>query len=203
MNTLRVESMTDTDLLMALCGPEGQNLSRKPLSELFGFEKSYDDTLGVKEDRAPYLVHRQIAVAKELYARAMVDDMKTSGVEISSPSIVKSYLCNRMSGLEHEVFWCLFLDSRSRLISAQELFRGTLTQTSVYPREVVKAALSQNAYAVIFAHNHPSGIASPSGADEHLTTKLQDALKLVDIRVLDHIIVAGNDTLSMSEKGLL
>jgi len=105
--------------------------------------------------------------------------------------------------LQHEVFTALFLDAQNRLIEDEDLFRGTLTQTSVYPREVVRRALHHNAAAVIFAHNHPSGVAEPSRADELLTRTLRDALALVDIRVLDHVIVAGAASVSFAERGLL
>jgi DNA repair protein RadC len=101
------------------------------------------------------------------------------------------------------VFVALFLDSQHRVLRADELFRGTLSQTSVYPREVVKAALAANAAAVIFAHNHPSGVAQPSQADELLTRSLKEALALVDVKVLDHFIVAGHQALSFAERGLL
>lgn len=203
MENLRVQRMTDAELLTALCGTAGQTLSQKPLSELFGFGKAHQDTLCVMEESMPYVVHHQIAVAKELYARAMIDDMKISGIDMSSIGLVKSFLCGKIGGLEHEVFYCLFLNSRHRLISAQEMFRGTLTQTSVYPREIVKAALALNASAVIVAHNHPSGDTLPSYADENLTEMLKEALKLVDVRVLDHIIVSGNNSRSMAETGLI
>jgi DNA repair protein RadC len=105
--------------------------------------------------------------------------------------------------LQHEVFVTLLLDAQNRLIEYVELFRGTLTQTSVYPREVVKVALTKNAAAMIMAHNHPSGVAEPSRADELLTQTLKQALSLVDVRVLDHFIVAGADTVSFAERGLL
>jgi len=124
-------------------------------------------------------------------------------VALTSPQAVRDYLRLRIADREHEVFVCLFLDSQNRLIAAEELFRGTLAQTSVYPREVVKAALRHNAAAVIFAHNHPSGVAEPSRADELLTAALKQALALVDIRVLDHIIVASEKTTSFAERGLL
>ena len=104
---------------------------------------------------------------------------------------------------EHEVFVCLWLDAQHRLIATEEIFRGTLTQTSVYPREIVKAALKQNAAAVIFAHNHPSGAAQPSRADELLTHNLRDALQLVEVKVLDHFIVAGAHAISFAERGLI
>jgi DNA repair protein RadC len=108
-----------------------------------------------------------------------------------------------LARLEHEVFMALFLDAQNRVIAAEELFRGTLTQTSVYPREVVKRALVHNAAAVILAHNHPSGVAEPSRADEFLTQTLRQSLSLVDARVLDHFIVAGNGVVSFAERGLL
>src|SRR5205085_11098996 len=109
----------------------------------------------------------------------------------------------RIADREHEVFIVLFLDAQHRLISAEEMSRGTLTPTSVYPREVVKAELTHNAAAVIFAHNHPSGIAEPSRADELLTQALKQALALVDIRTLDHFVVAGPQVVSFAERGLL
>jgi len=116
---------------------------------------------------------------------------------------VRDYLRFTLAARAHEVFVVLFLDAQHRVMSDAELFRGTLTQTSVYPREVVKAALAANAAAVIFAHNHPSGVAQPSQADELLTRQLKEALALVEVRVLDHFIVAGNQTLSFAERGLL
>ena len=122
---------------------------------------------------------------------------------LTSPQAVRDYLRTRLACLPHEVFACLFLDSQNRLIACEELFRGTLAQTSVYPREVVKAALARNAGAVIFAHNHPSGVAEPSRADELLTSALKQALALVDVRTLDHVIVAGSQAVSFAERGLL
>lgn len=105
--------------------------------------------------------------------------------------------------LEHEVFGCIWLDARHRVIEVEELFRGTLTQASVYPREVVKSALKHNAAAVIFYHNHPSGAAEPSNADEGLTRRLKEALELVDVRALDHFIIAHTKTTSFAERGLI
>ena len=122
---------------------------------------------------------------------------------LNSPRAVRDYLVVLLDGRQHEVFVCLFLDAQHRLIHASEMFRGTLTQTSVYPREVVKETLMHNAAAVIFAHNHPSGVAEPSRADELLTQSLKSALDLVDVKVLDHIIVAGAASISFAERGLL
>jgi DNA repair protein RadC len=120
-----------------------------------------------------------------------------------SPDAVKHYLQLHLARKPHEVFAVLFLDAQNRLIAMEELFRGTLTQTSVYPREIVQRALQLEAAAVVLAHNHPSGTVQPSRADEALTQTLKSALALVDVRVLDHVIVAPGDALSMAEKGLL
>lgn len=123
---------------------------------------------------------------------------------LSSPNAVRAHLMLRLAHLEHEEFVILWLDAQNRLISADTHFVGTLTQASVYPREVVKAGLAFNAAAAILAHNHPSGVTEPSCADEHLTRALKGALAMVDIKVLDHFIVAGTATpLSFAERGLL
>jgi DNA repair protein RadC len=122
---------------------------------------------------------------------------------LSTPSLVKDYLRLSLMGREHEVFVCIFLDAQNRVIAVEEMFRGTLTQTAVYPREVIKACLHHNAGAVIFAHNHPSGIAEPSRADEALTTSLKQGLAFVDVRVLDHMIVGTDSVMSFAERGLI
>ena len=122
---------------------------------------------------------------------------------LNSPKQVRDYLCLKLGNLTREVFFVLFLDAQNRVVTTEEMFSGTLTQTSVYPREVVKRALHHNAASVIFAHNHPSGIAQQSQADELITKQLKEALALVDVRVMDHFIVAGNTTLSFVERGLL
>ena len=132
----------------------------------------------------------QLIAVLELARRTLREEM-AQGVSLSSVDNVRRYLTLSLANREYEVFHAIWLDARNRLITSEELFRGTLTQTSVYPREVVRRALHHNAAAVIFAYNHPSGIADPSGADEHLTRLLQEALGLVDVRVLDHFIVAG------------
>jgi DNA repair protein RadC len=122
---------------------------------------------------------------------------------LASPSAVRDYLRLLLAGREHEVFVVVLLDAQNRVLSCEELFRGTLTQTSVYPREVVKVALAANAGAAIFAHNHPSGCSEPSRADELLTQTLKSALALVDVKVLDHFVVAGAEAISFAERGLL
>ena len=129
--------------------------------------------------------------------------MRRNPVALSSPREVEQFLTLRFAGLEHEVFACLWLDAANRLIAAEELFRGTLTQTSVYPREIVKQGLRYNAAAVVLAHNHPSGNPTPSNADRMLTSALKTALALVDVQVLDHIVVAGTQTTSFASHGLL
>ena len=130
-------------------------------------------------------------------ARRVLSQRVRRGATMSSPQAVKDYLRLQIGVLEHEVFAVIFLDAQHRLIALKEMFRGTVTQTSVYPREVVKEALALNAAAVILAHNHPSGAAEPSRADEFLTQTLKTALALVDVRVLDHLVVAGADVVSV------
>ena len=144
----------------------------------------------------------QIAAVLELARRALHENISSASA-LTSPGAVRDYLRLAIGSREHEVFVCIHLDARHRVIASEELFRGTLTQTSVYPREVVKSALRANAAAVIFAHNHPSGVAQPSQADELLTRQLQQALALVEVKVLDHFIVAGSQTLSFAERGLI
>ena len=144
----------------------------------------------------------QLAAVMEVARRCLKEDLRSASA-LTSPGAVRDYLRLAISSREHEVFVCLWLDAQHRVIANEELFRGTLTQTSVYPREIVKAGLKANAAAVIFAHNHPSGVAQPSQADELLTRNLKEALSLVDIKVLDHFVVAGHQTLSFAERGLL
>ncbi len=144
----------------------------------------------------------QLQAIFEMSRRALNEQLQQRDV-FKSPQQVRDYLVLKLGGLTREVFLVLFLDTQNHLVATEEMFAGTLTQTSVYPREVLKRALHHNAASVIFAHNHPSGIAQQSQADELLTKELKQALALVDVRVLDHFIVAGNNTLSFSEKGLL
>jgi DNA repair protein RadC len=144
----------------------------------------------------------QLKAGTELARRALREEFAHGDV-LTSPQAVRDYLKLSLGALPHEIFVVLFLDSQHRLLAADELFRGTLSQTSVYPREIVKAALAHNAAAVIFAHNHPSGVAEPSRADELLTQALKQALALVDIRTLDHFVVADNNVISFAERGLI
>lgn len=144
--------------------------------------------------------YAQLQAVMELARRAIAEEIKT-GDALSSPQAVKQYLQMLLANRAYESFAVLFVDVRNRLIAAEELFRGTLTHTSVYPREVVKSALAHNAASVILAHNHPSGNPEPSAADRTLTQALKQALALVDIRVLDHFVVAGRQVYSFAEHG--
>ena len=144
----------------------------------------------------------QLHAASELTRRALVAEMK-AGINMNSPTAVRDFLRLSIQNRQVEVFLGLFLDAQNRVIAAEELFSGTLTQTSVFPREVVRMALRHNAASVIFAHNHPSGVAEPSHADETLTRALKEALALIDVRVLDHFVVGRGATLSFAERGLL
>ena len=162
---------------------------------------SFDSSLLVRDAQGRYLP----ASADQILdaARQVIDQKMQRGAAFTSPLLVKEYLVTKLSGFEHEVFAVLFLDSQHRLIEYVEMFRGTIDSASVYPREVIKEALKLNAAAVIISHNHPSGNPEPSTADKALTVRLKEALALVDVRTLDHIIVAGADTTSFAERGLL
>ena len=184
-------TLTDTELLERLIGTrQTQRFYRGTLGTVF-----------LSENPGERLPERCL-VARELVKRWLDEELKRDCV-LNSPGAVRDCLRIHFAGRQHESFVVMFLDAQHRLIATHELFRGTLTQTSVYPREVVKAALRENAAAVILAHNHPSGIAEPSQADQHLTTALKSSLSLVDVRVLDHFIVAGVDVISFAERGLL
>ncbi len=144
----------------------------------------------------------EIVAVLELARRALAQQLTEKPV-FATPQAVREYLQLQLGGRSHEIFAVLFLDSQHRLLALEELFRGTLTQTSVYPREVVVRALAHNAASVVLAHNHPSGAAQPSRADEALTQTLKAALGLVDVRVLDHFVVTCAQAVSMAELGLL
>ncbi|MBP6781081.1 MAG: DNA repair protein RadC [Ottowia sp.] len=144
----------------------------------------------------------ELMAVLELARRALAEQLKERAA-FDSATAVKDYLQLHLAARPHEVFAVLFLDAQHKLIALEELFRGTLTQTSVYPREVALRALHHHAAAVILAHNHPSGGVQPSRADEAITQNLKSALALIDVRVLDHVIVAPGQALSMAEKGLI
>ena len=204
-----VSNATDLDLLTVLIGDrrKATKVFAKAKFSLFSLLHSQAEENGdlfCAERASAYgndpLIKLKAAV--ELAARSLAEQL-TSRECLTSPGAVRDYLRLKLAGLQHEVFVCIQLDAQHRVIAIEELFRGTLTQTSVYPREVVKASLRANAAAVIFAHNHPSGIPQPSQADELLTRNLKEALSLVDVKVLDHFIVAGTQAISFAERGLL
>lgn len=146
--------------------------------------------------------YSQMQAMLEMVQRYMGESLQP-GAELTSPVETRRYLSARLRHLPYEVFCCLFLDNKHRVIAFEELFRGTINGAAVYPREVVRRALGHNAAAVILAHNHPSGVAEPSQADRSLTDRLQQALTLIDVRVLDHLVVGEDEAVSFSERGLL
>jgi len=161
-------------------------------------------------DRESFCARPGLGTAKFVQLQAVLemgrrhlDEELLRGEALTSPAATRRYLRACLRDRPHEVFACLYLDNRHRVLAFEELFRGTIDGASVYPREVVKAALRHNAAAVILAHNHPSGVAEPSRADTRLTERLRDALGLVDVRVLDHVIVGDGEPLSFAERGLL
>lgn len=198
--------MSDLELLSALVGANtADNLLQEnqgSLYRLFTFS-SVDHQVTEALPMDGWSRARQLLdVSRELVTRGFAEALHHRDA-LSSPGAVRSHLITSLSHLPHEVFFVLFLDAQNQLIASRECFRGTLTQTSVYPREIVKIALEYNACGVIFCHNHPSGTLEPSQADRWLTDQLKAALALVDVKVLDHFIVAGNQTLSMAERGLI
>ncbi|HGE6834144.1 TPA: DNA repair protein RadC [Pseudomonas aeruginosa] len=162
---------------------------------------SFDSSLMVRDAQGRYLLATTEQILEA--ARQAIERKMQRGTSFTSPAAVKEFLRAKLAGFEHEVFAALFMDTQHRLIEYAEMFRGTIDGASVYPRELVKEALRLNAAAVIVSHSHPSGNPEPSGADRALTQRLKEALGLVDVRVLDHIIVAGTDTTSFAERGLI
>ena len=206
---LGAEALSDAELLaiflrVGVTGKSAVDLARDLLNQ-FG---SLNGIFAVTEHELSQVhgigtsKYVQLQAIFEMSRRALNEQLQQRDV-FKSPQQVRDYLVLKLGGLTREVFLVLFLDTQNHLVATEEMFAGTLTQTSVYPREVVKRALHHNAASVIFAHNHPSGITKQSQADELLTKELKQALALVDVRVLDHFIVAGNNTLSFSERGLI
>ncbi|MBL0088285.1 MAG: DNA repair protein RadC [Ideonella sp.] len=202
-------SLADAELLALLLrtGVKGQGvlqLADAVLTRFGGFagllHAGVADLSGVK-GLGP-AKRAELAAVVEMARRSLAQRLQTQPV-FDSPSAVKQYVQLHLAELPHEVFHVLFLDAQHRLLALEEMFRGTLTQTSVYPREVVRRALARNAGAVILAHNHPSGLAEPSRADEFLTQSLKAALALVDVKVLDHLVVGQGVVISFAERGLL
>ena len=157
--------------------------------------------LCIKQDNGRYRIATPDEVLTE--ARSLLYDTLQTKVSLSSPRAVREYLSMKLASLEHEVFHCLFLDSQNRLIASEDLFQGTIDGAAVYPREVVKKVLHHNSSSVIIAHNHPSGVAEPSQADHRITERLQKALALIDVRILDHLVIGEGTSVSFAEQGWL
>ncbi len=203
------EALSDAELLAiflrtGIVGKSAVDLARDLLNE-FGSLREL-----IAADRRQFCRGKGLGEAKyvllqavlEIGRRYLEEEVKRLD-QLTSPSQTRDYLRARMRGYRSEVFACLFLDNRHRVIEYEELFRGTIDGASVHPREVVRRSIHHNAAAVIFAHNHPSGVAEPSVSDEAITRKLQEALSLVDVRVLDHIIVGDSSSTSLAERGVL
>jgi len=203
------ESLSDAELLAiflrtGIRGKTAVDLARDLLNEYGTLRK----LLGADHDR--FCQSAGLGTAKFVQLQAVLEmsrrhlrETLNRSEPLTSPADTRRFLLAQLRDYDFEVFACLFLDNRNRVICFEKLFNGTINGASVHPREVVKKSLQHNAAAVIFAHNHPSGIAEPSNADKHLTRQLQDALSLIDTRVLDHLIVGDGDVLSFAERGLL
>ena len=202
------ESLSDAELLAiflrtGIKGKSAVDLARELLTE-FGSLRAL-----LTSNQQQFCQYKGLGPAKfaqlqavlEMSSRHLGEQLKRE-YSLTSPSDTRRYLQSKMRDYQHEVFGCLMLDNKHRVIIFREMFKGSISSASVYPREVVKQALADNAAAVILAHNHPSGIAEPSQSDIHITKRLQQALELVDIRVLDHLIV-GDEVVCFSERGLL
>ncbi len=199
-------ALSDAELLAiflrtGIRGKSAVDLARELLADYGGLRGLFE------LDRHSFCAHKGMGEAKYVQLQAVLEmarrhlaERLKRGESFNSPELSRSFLQQRLRDYPREVFACLFLDNRHRLIAYEELFRGTIDGASVHPREVVRKALEHNAAALILAHNHPSGVAEPSAADRHITARLRDALALVDVRVLDHIVV-GDDTVSMAELG--
>lgn len=201
------QTLSDAELLavflrIGVSGKSAVDLGRDMIGHFGSLNSLFCATLGEfsKINGLGPAKYAQLQAVMELARRSLDEELKVGEV-LSSPQAVKQYLQLLLAKKPYESFAVLFLDVKNRLIAAEELFRGTLTHTSVYPREVVKAALAHNAASLILAHNHPSGTPEPSAADRTLTQALKQALSLVDIRVLDHFVVAGRHVYSFAEHG--
>jgi len=203
------EALSDAELLAILLrsGKRGHSavaLARDILKNFSSLRKliAADQTRFCAEPGLGLARFAELRAAVEIARRQLTETLR-SGPSLSTPRATRDFLVARLRDLEHEVFCCLYLDNRHRLIHFEELFRGTIDGASVHPREVVKQALQWNSAAVIVAHNHPSGIAEPSQADELITQRVKQALALVDIRLLEHVIVGDGTSVSLAERGVL
>jgi len=202
------EALSDAELLAIFLrtgckGVTAVDLARQLLDNFGGLKPL------LQASQTEFCQHKGLANAKYAQLQAVLEMAKrhlleqlSRGDVLCSPSQTRQYLAAQLGNYPHEVFACLFLDNRNRVIAFEKMFYGTIDGASVYPREVVRLALKKNAAAIIFAHNHPSGVAEPSHADEQITKRLKEALALVDVRVLDHFVI-GDEVVSFAERGLL
>ena len=202
-------ALSDAELLAiflrtGVSGKTAVDLARELLGDFGGLRALFE------ADQQTFCARHGLGDAKYTLLQAMLEMTRRHLQEqlqredlLENPAATRRYLASRMRHLPHEIFACLFLDNRHRIIIFEELFRGTIDGASVHPREVVRRALHHNAAAVILAHNHPSGVAEPSRADIQLTRRLSDALALVDVRILDHVVVGDGDGVSFAERGLI
>lgn len=204
-----VTTLSDTELLAiflrtGIAGKSAVDLARELLLH-FG---SLTNIFAANQDRFCRLPgmgiakYTQLQAVLEMARRTLSEELK-NGNAMNSPEMVRDFLRLSLANKQHEVFIGIFLDAKNHTIATEELFSGTLTQASVYPREIVKRALHHNAAAIIFAHNHPSGIAEPSHADKILTQSLKQALAMIDVKVLDHFIIGNGTTMSFAEQNLI
>jgi len=206
---LGAHALSDAELLAIFLrtGIPGKNaveLARELLQNFQGLRPL------LEADLKTFCSHHGLGPAKFVQLQAILEMSKRhmmarleSGEAMTSPELAQQYLISQLRHLGHEVFACLFMNNQNQVLAFEPLFRGTIDAANVYPREVVKRALEHNAAAVIFAHNHPSGIAEPSRSDELITDKLKQALALIDVRVLDHFVIGNGETVSLAERGLL
>jgi DNA repair protein RadC len=204
-----VTSLSEAELLAVLL-QRGRNpgpaldLSDRLLARFGGLRKLLQtEQRSLASEQGIGAVRLAILVALPELARRYFEQALAVGQAIRSPADTEAFLMARLRDLPHELFCCLYLDNRHRVLAFEELFRGTIDGTSVYPREVVKQALKINAAAVILAHNHPSGVAEPSQADERITRRVKSALELVDIRLLDHVVIGDGQSASLASRGML
>lgn len=202
-----MSTLSDAELLGSFIhggGPAACELAERLLARFGGLcQLLHADTDALVAEQGIGASRARAILALPELARRYFEASLPPGIAIKSPDDTRAFLKAKMRHLGHEIFCCLYLDNRHRVLRFDEMFRGTIDGTSVYPREVVKEALAINAAAVILAHNHPSGVAEPSQADERITRRLKSALELVDIRLLDHLIIGHGEATSMASRGLL
>ena len=197
-----ISKATDAGLLAALIGDEAA--ASRLLQAHGGLRNlAHADPAALRSVTGIGPARTAVILSIPEIAHRYIEESLPAGEPICSPADTELYLLGRLRHLDHELFCCLYLDNRHRVLAFKEMFRGTIDGTSVYPREVVKEALNCNAAAVILAHNHPSGVAEPSQADERITRRLKAALELVDIRLLDHLVIGGGAATSLAARGLI